>query len=88
MKIAMTLILGVAMASAFANCCKGGGCGSGFYKASALSKSDAEFLAMANAMAAKVDGKTMNCCSMKAKSAKKSKGSKKVAMATKSCCAK
>lgn len=88
MKIAMTLILGVAMASAFADCCKGGGCGSGYYKASALSKSDAEFLAMANAMAAKVEGKAAGCCAMKSKSAKKVKGSKKVAMAAKSCCQK
>lgn len=90
MKIALTLILGMAVSAAFANCCAGGGCGPKIYNAKALDAKDAEFLAMANAMAAKVEGKAAkSCCKdMKGKSSKKAKKGAKVAMAAKSCCKK
>lgn len=87
MKIAMTLILSVSVAAAFADCCSNsGGCGSSVYKASALSKSDAEFLALANAMAMKAEGKASSCCASK-KPAKKAKASKNAKAAVKACCA-
>jgi hypothetical protein len=90
MKFAMTMILGMAFVAAFADgkgCCaaSGGCCQQAYYKASALGSKDAEFLAMANAMAANAEGKKVGC-SMHAKAAKKS--AKKGAKAAKSCCAK
>jgi hypothetical protein len=92
MKFAITMILGLAVTAAFAadNCgMTSGCCKQQFYKASALGSKDAEFLAMANAMAAQAEGKKVACCKDgKAKSAKKAKKSTKVAMAAKSCCAK
>jgi len=93
MKFALTMILGLAVTAAFAadNCgMTSGCCKQQFYKASALGSKDAEFLAMANAMAAKAEGKKTACCmsGKAAKSTKKAKKGVKVAMAAKSCCAK
>lgn len=92
MKFAMTMILGMAFVAAFADgkgscgtsgtCCK-----QSYYKASALGSKDAEFLAMANAMAATAEGKKTGCC-MDGKGKAHKKTSKKVAKAAKSCCAK
>lgn len=92
MKFAMTMILGMAFVAAFADgkgCCgtSGGCCQSSHFKASALDSKDAEFLAMANAMASSAEGKKTACCKdMKGKAHKKT--SKKVAKAAKSCCKK
>lgn len=92
MKFAMTMILGMAFVAAFAD--GKGGCGSTsgcckqqFYKANALGTKDAEFLAMANAMAAQADGKKIACCKDSMGKAHK-KVAKKGAKAAKSCCAK
>lgn len=90
MKFAMTMILGMAFVAAFAadNCdTTSGCCKQQFYKANALGSKDAEFLAMANAMAAQADGKKMACCKDGMGKAHK-KVAKKGAKAAKSCCAK
>lgn len=95
MKFAMTMILGMAFVAAFADgkgCCgaSGGCCQSSHFKASALDAKDAEFLAMANAMAAGAEGKKTGCCmDGKGKAHKKvAKKGAKVAKAAKSCCKK
>lgn len=93
MKFALTMILGLAVTAAFADgkCATTSGCCKmQFYKAHALNSKDAEFLAMANAMAAKADAKKVACCKdgMAAKATKKAKKGAKVAMAGKSCCQK